>query len=125
MTTDSVDLLGNGRRSFALWGTIALQQAAFSVLCQVRIALLGLSEWVIYAPILIIWALYLATPLLTVARSDRPALLRSYALFGWIFVAAAMAWIITYLLLSGKYGTPVSNNWVMELLRRLKAARQH
>jgi hypothetical protein len=77
------------------------------------------------APILIIWALYLATPLLTVARSDRPALLRSYALFGWIFVAAAMAWIITYLLLSGKYGTPVSNNWVMELLRRLKAARQH
>ena len=125
MNPDSMDWLGNGRRTVVLWTTIALQQAAFSTLCQVHVALLGLSEWVIYAPVLIIWTLYLATPPLIVGREGPRALLRAYALFGWLFVAAAMAWIISYLLLSGKYGTPVSNNWVMELLRRLRAAKPH
>jgi hypothetical protein len=59
-------------------------------------------------PVVIIWALYAIVPPLTQKKEKKHALLRAYALVGWIFAAAAASWAGSYFVLSEKYGVPVS-----------------
>ena len=101
-------LLRSDSRAWLLLLSIAAQQIVFFLACSLRIPLIAISVWVIYLPVVIIWVLYVVVPLFT-AKRDRPhALLRAYALTGWIFVAAAVSWTGSYITLSRKYGTPVS-----------------
>ena len=101
-------------RTWILWLSIITQQSIFLLACGLRVYLIGISEWVIYTPVVIIWALYLIMPLLSGKKAGRQVLLRAYGLTGWVFVAAAVSWTTCYLTLSAKYGTPVSWSEVQE-----------
>src|SRR5687767_560309 len=93
-----------GSRTWILWVSIAAQQLIFLLAVGLRVPLLSISVWVIYVPVVIIWSLYLVVPLLPPKKEK----LRAYALTGWIFVLAAASWTGSYIILSEKYGTPVS-----------------
>jgi hypothetical protein len=108
-----------GDRIWHFWLSIAAQQIVFVLAYNLRIPLLGISEWVIFVPVGIIWGLYAVVPLFTPKREMKHALLRAYALTGWVFVLAAVSWSACYISLSKKYGTPVSydemqkmNHWL-------------
>jgi drug/metabolite transporter superfamily protein YnfA len=104
----------NEGRLWLLWLSIAAQQVVFLLAYGIRFPLIDISEWVIFVPVVIIWALYAVVPLLMPKNETKHPLLRTYALAGWIFVFAAVSWTASYIVLSGRYGTPVSRDRVQQ-----------
>ncbi len=94
--------------------SIGLQQLVFFTLCYMRVKLVNISEWVLPVPIMIIWGLYLLSPLLFVRPLSRKEVFRGYAVSGWLFVLASVFWSERYSTLSERYGTPVSWERVKE-----------
>ena len=108
MSTDLSVSLVIHVRVWLFWLSVAVQQIVFLLAFGLRIPLIGISTWVIYVPVVIIWVLYYLVPLLSEKKEKKYAVLRAYALTGWVFVAAAVSWSTLYIVLSKKYGTPVS-----------------
>ena len=102
-------------RVWLLWVGVVLQQFVFVFTYSLRCPLIAISEWVIYVPIVIVWALYIVTPFLIPRAQKKRALLRAYATTGWIFAIAAVSWNACYLWYSKKDGTPVSYERLMQM----------
>ena len=102
------DLASKKSAVWPLWISFAVQQFVLLCLITTEIKLIHVSAWVSRVPIVILWSVYLAAPFVYVRPIGRRAILRSYALSGWLFVVAACAWGQSYSMLSEKFGVPVS-----------------
>jgi hypothetical protein len=92
----------------------ALNSCFLLLACGLEIPLLGISEWVVYVPVVIIWALYLVVPLIYPRPAKPHGLLRAYAVNGWVFVGAVVGWAVCYLVFSHLFGTPISDQMLQQ-----------
>lgn len=67
-----------------------------------------ISQWVLWAPILLIWIMYFLMPVFYVRPLSVVMVLRSYSRAGWCFVIFAFTWSLMFFVLSERFGTPVS-----------------
>ena len=58
--------------------------------------------------------MYWLAPFIYVRPLTKRAVLRSYSVSGWFFVAGALAWGVSYWILCDRYGVPVSWDEVKE-----------
>ncbi len=70
--------------------------------------MIGICSWVITVPIWTMWILYIVVP----AVYDRPFSTERYlerlTMEGWLFVGASGLWLTVYVILSRRYGIPIS-----------------
>ena len=105
------------RNPWLLGLSIAAHQIVFTSLVLAEVRFMYVSAWVLRAPVGILWAVYLAAPFIHVRPIAKPSLIRSYALSGWLYVGAAIAWSICYIIFSERFGTPVSWDAVKQHLQ--------
>lgn len=88
--------------------SILIQQSVFLYLTSTRVLFMHISQWVLWAPILLIWIMYFLMPVFYVRPLSVVMVLRSYSRAGWCFVIFAFTWSLMFFVLSERFGTPVS-----------------